>query len=286
MEWIAGRCEVFHGTNFVLPPAQRAAGVVTIHDLTYLRYRETVDDASRAYRELVPTALRRAAVVLTPSRTVAAEVVDEYGVDPDLVVPTPLGVSHSWRKAEPAPEWWYHQRGLPTRYLVFVGTQEPRKDLATLLAAHAEATRRDPDVPDLVLAGPAGWGAAVSTTDRVHRTGYLAAADLRTVVAGAVGLVLPTRYEGFGLPLLEALAVGVPVLASDLPVLREVGGDAVSYAPPGDVDAWQESLVEGRWHDLDHAARAGLRRYASRWDWDSCARSTAAAYRRAAQAPR
>ncbi len=107
VEWLSGQVDVFHATNFVAPPTRRAATVVTIHDLTYLRFPEMVTDASARYRQLVPRALRRGAVVCTPTAAVATEVAAEYHLPPDRLVVTPLGVDPSWRQATPpTPPGW------------------------------------------------------------------------------------------------------------------------------------------------------------------------------------
>jgi len=280
VELLAGRCEVFHATNFVLPPTRRAAGVVTVHDLAFLRFPETVSSASGAYRELVPAGLRRAAVVLCPSHAVAAEVTAQYALAPERVVVTGLGVDPAWTGARPVPAADRARLGLPERYVLFVGTREPRKDLPTLLAAHRAARDEDPGaVPPLVLAGPAGWGAVPAAAGAdVLVAGYLPEDDLRAVVAGASCLVLPSLYEGFGLPVLEALACGVPVLATDLPVLREVGGTVCSYAPVGDVDGFAGALVAISRDPGDPAPR---RAWAATATWQGCAEVTLAAYRQA-----
>jgi glycosyltransferase involved in cell wall biosynthesis len=204
VELLCGPVDVFHATNFVLPPLRRAAGVVTVHDLSFLRYPETVSAASLRYRELVPRSVRRAAVVCTPSAAVAEEVRAEYG--PDNVVVTPLGVDESWFAAKPPDPGWLADHGLPEDYVLFVGTLEPRKNLPTLLAAYATL----PDAPPLVLAGTSGWGPALDTAglrpESVVTPGYLDQASLLRVVAGARLLVMPSLYEGFGLPPLEAFA--------------------------------------------------------------------------------
>ena len=136
VEWLSGPVEVFHATNFVAPPTRRAATVVTIHDLTYLRYPEMVTDASARYRDLVPRALRRGAVVCTPHRRRRRRGRRRVRPPPDRLVVTPLGVDDSWRQATPPDPAWLAAHGLPARYLLFVGNREPRKNLATLLTAY------------------------------------------------------------------------------------------------------------------------------------------------------
>ncbi|MDP9434504.1 MAG: glycosyltransferase, partial [Actinomycetota bacterium] len=151
VELLAGRLDVFHATNFVLPPLRRAAGVVTVHDLAFLHHAATVSAASARYRTLVPRSLRRAAVVLTPSEAVAGQVREAYA--PRVpVLAVPHGVDPGWLEPQPPPSGV--GLDLPADYLLFVGTLEPRKDLPTLLAAH----RLVPGAPPLVLAGPPGWG--------------------------------------------------------------------------------------------------------------------------------
>ena len=166
VEWLAGRADVVHGTNFVLPPLRRAAGVLTVHDLSYLRYPETVAAASLRYRTLVPRGLRRAAVVVTPSQAVAAEVRAEYGLG-DRVLATPLGVDEGWFAAAPMPAAELAARGLPERYLLFVGNaraaQGPAGAAVRAAAAARLRPRMDPGTPPLVLAGPPGWGPALET---------------------------------------------------------------------------------------------------------------------------
>lgn len=270
VELLAGRLDVFHATNFVLPPS-RAAGVVTVHDLAFLHHGDTVSAASARYRELVPRSVRRARAVITPSQVVADQVREAYapGVP---VVAVPHGVDEAWSRARADPDT-ARTLGLPEEYLLFVGTLEPRKDLRTLLAAHHLV----PSAPPLVLVGPPGWGEQVDTRGCVT-PGFLADDALRAVVAGARALVLPSRDEGFGLPVLEALAAGTPVLASDLPVLREVGGPHVTYAAPGDPEAFADGLREVL--DAPHDAAAG-RAHAATHSWERSARTHRAVYARA-----
>lgn len=285
---LTGRSDVFHATNFVLPPAGGAAGVVTIHDLSFLHRRETVTPASRAYRELVPLGIRRARLVLTPSAAVAAEVADAYGVTDDRLAVTHLGVSQEWFDTAPPDGDLRERLGLPERYFLFVGNLEPRKNLPLLLTAYRDLLAIDPDAPGLVLVGPEGWGPRLELggipPSKVVLTGYLGEPEVRAAVAGATALVYPTAYEGFGLPPLEALACGTPVIASDLPVIREVVGDDPALStlvPPGDADALTAALVEAASLPDLPGAPALRRERARQFDWRVTAATTLAAYDRA-----
>ena len=274
VELLTGRLDVFHATNFVLPPS-RAAGVVTVHDLAFLRLTSTVSAASARYRALVPRSVRRARVVVTPSQAVAEQVREAYAAElgPTPVQVVPHGVDPRWARASPPDAALRVRLGLPSAYVLFVGTLEPRKDLRTLLAA----SRLVPDAPPLVLVGPPGWGDQVDLSG-VVTPGFVGDDDLRQVVAGASALVLPSRDEGFGLTVLEALAAGTPVVASDLPVLREVGGTAVTYAPVGDGEGFAAALSAVLGSPGDPAVR---RAQAAGFTWQRSAEGHRAAYARA-----
>jgi glycosyltransferase involved in cell wall biosynthesis len=296
VEWLSGPVDVFHATNFAAPPARRAAVVVTIHDLTYLRYPEMVTDASARYRTLVPRALQRGAVVCTPTAAVASEVADEYHLPPDRLVVTPLGVDDTWRHATPPDPAWLAAHDLPPRYLLFVGNREPRKNLPTLLAAYRQLLvgvgvgAGSTILPPLVLVGPPGWGDALDTAGlppgAVRTPGYLPEPDLARVMAGAAAVVVPSWYEGFGLPALEALACGTPVVAADLAALREVLGDQAELAPPGDPAALAAALARVLDDPGGEPARAARRARAAGFTWEACAQATLPAYRLALESRR
>lgn len=280
VELLVGAVGVMHATNFVLPPAIRAAGVVTVHDLAFLDRPDELAPAEHGLPGLVRSAVRRAAIVCTPTTAVARQVVQRLGVRDDRIVVTPLGVDPAWFVAAAPNEEIRRRLGLPRHYLLFVGTAQPRKGLDVLLKAHEVAT----EAPPLVLAGAAGWGPLAPAGDRarVLRTGYLSEVDLRRVVAGAAALVLPSRDEGFGLPLLEALACGIPVITTDAPALVEVAGGHAQHVPVGDVDALADALstVDAAARDAETAA--ARRAHASEYTWRACAESTVDAYRLAA----
>jgi glycosyltransferase involved in cell wall biosynthesis len=282
VELLSGPADVFHGTNFVLPPRRRAAGVLMIHDLAYEKLPEVVTDASLRYRRLVPKALRdQAVVVTTPTSAVADEVAEFYRIDRSRVVPTPLGVADAWYDAEPASPEWLSEQALPERYLLFVGSLEPRKNLVTLLQAHALALAESADVPTLVLVGPPGWGAAVEQQQDVLATGYLPHDQLRSLVAGAVALTIPSRYEGFGLPLLEAFACGTPVIAGRVPALQEISAGLASLVDPEDVPGLAAELVAASTADVDPSAAAARTQRAREFTWARCAEATMTAYHQA-----
>jgi glycosyltransferase involved in cell wall biosynthesis len=287
VELLTGRVDVFHATNFVLPPLARAAGVVTVHDLTYLRYPETVDAEVRRYRVLVPDALRRAARVITVSHAIADELAAEYSLPEEKLVVAPNGVAPEWSTTAPLPLDRQRALGLPDRYVLFVGNREPRKNLGTLVRAHGAAREADPEVPPLVVVGPAGWGDAWAgeQPDPRHVTllGYLDDADLQGTVAGAVAVCCPSLYEGFGLPVVEAMATGTPVLASNIAAHREVSGGLATLLPTLDTDAWSQALITlPPAGDREQKAADARRAQARGFSWKSSGEIHVQAYRAAA----
>ena len=278
IERLVGRTDVFHGTNFVSPPTRRAREVVTIHDLTYDVHAQTVSHASLLYRELVPRALARGAHVVTPTEVVAAAVRSHYSLADDRVTAIPLGVDASWFDSRSPDDRWTAARHLPRDYFVFVGSLDPRKNLPVLLEAHARLRATDADAPDLVLAGPAGREGSLAVRAGVHLTGWLDDADLTTLVAGSRALVLPSIDEGFGLPVLEALASGRPVVVSDIAVLREVAGPHAIAAAHDDPEALADALRRASTGIDDNETREARRAWARRFTWSACADRTLDVY--------
>ncbi|KQS73416.1 hypothetical protein ASG41_01785 [Modestobacter sp. Leaf380] len=284
-EVLTGRIDVFHGTNFMTPPTARAASVVTVHDLAFLHHADTVTGDAVHYRTLVPRALSRGAHVITVSRAVAEEVRDTYRLPAERVSVAHHGVDPAWAAAALPDAGTRERLGLPPRYVLFAGNQEPRKNLGLLVRAHRDARQSLEGVPPLVLVGPAGWGDRWQGTPPdpadVVVLGYLSDDDLPSVVRGASALCMPSTYEGFGLPVVEALAAGVPVLASDIAAHREVGGDQVQLVDPRDASAWSRALGE-----LDQApgTPATRRAWASRYTWRESALAHLRAWERAVEA--
>jgi glycosyltransferase involved in cell wall biosynthesis len=242
--WI-GPTDVVHGTNFVVPPTA-AAAVVTIHDLTYLRFPEMCTRLVRQYPVLIDRALARGAVVHTVSEFVRAEVLEHYGLADDRVITVPNGVT------APPPGDGRAGRAIAggERYIVAIGTVEPRKDLPGLVTAFDLVAAGDADLR-LVIAGADGWGAdalsaAIARSPHAHRitrTGWVTDEARAGLLAGAVSLVLPSRYEGFGLPAIEAMAVGTPVIATAVGAIPEVVGDAAQLVPGSDPEQLANAIA-------------------------------------------
>jgi len=275
VELFAGITDVVHGTNFVLPGISRAAGVLTIHDLAFLDAPGELRPSDAELPALVRSGARRADVICTPTDAVADLVADRLDVDRGKVMTTPLGVDPTWFAARPPSEALRARLSLPKQYLLFVGAAGPRKGLDWLARAHAAA----PELPQLVYSGPGTF----APTERSQHTGYLTDVDLCHVVAGAAALVLPSRDEGFGLPVLEAMACDVPVVCTDIPALREVSAGLAKLVPFGDVDALVDALRAAVDEPHVASASADRRARAASFTWRRCADATVRAYRAAAE---
>jgi glycosyltransferase involved in cell wall biosynthesis len=274
VELFAGLADVVHGTNFVLPGTLRAASVLTVHDLAFLDAPDELAPGDRDLPALVRLGVARANVVCTPTAAVADNVASRLDVPREKIMVTPLGVDATWFTARtPGPEMRQRLR-LPPEYLLFVGASGPRKGLDWLLKAHAAA----PDLPPLLFSGPGPF----AMSDRVRHVGYLSDVDLRQVVAGASALVLPSRDEGFGLPVLEALACDVPVVCTDVPALREISGGYARLVPYAEVDALTEALRAAVSEPRLASESVSRRAHAAAYTWRRCALTTVAAYRTAA----
>lgn len=288
-EWFIGPVDVVHGTNYVVPPTRHAARVVTVHDLTSLRFPEMCDPPTLVFPELVRRAVGEGAWVHTPSRFVADEVVACLGADPARVravahgVPGLVGSS-----TDEAPASWPLPEGA-NRYVLAIGTVEPRKDFPNLVRAFDRLSAGHPDVA-LVIAGSDGWGADALTNEieratwrrRIMRTGYVPAPQLSALLAGAAVLAYPSVYEGFGFPPLEAMAAGVPVVATAAGAIPEVVGNGGALVPPGDADELAAAL--SRVLDdtgIRDALVATGRDRAAEFTWERCAAGLAALYEEA-----
>jgi glycosyltransferase involved in cell wall biosynthesis len=287
LEWpyvedLAGDADVVHAAHPLLIPARRAAQVVTVHDLFYLSNPErTRAEIRRDYAPLSPSHARRADAVVTPSAYTKGLVSANFGVAPDRIYVCPPGAP-TWRTLGRAPN-------VPTDgYLLFLGTLEPRKNLDVVLDAYAALVRGSRRVPRLVIAGGASpdarpWldrMAQEPLRTHVVYKGYISQEEREALYAGARALLLPSLDEGFGLPVLEAMSAGVPVVTSNRGSLPEVAGTAGVLLDPIDVSAWATTIeklaTDARW--TTELACRSLER-AKAFTWDRSATELRQAYR-------
>ena len=282
IEWLTGPVDVVHGPNFVVPPARNAARLATVHDLTAVRFAELVTSDVGRYPALIRRAVAGGAHVHTVSQYVADEVIDTFAIPPDRVHVVPNGV--------PPVAGGVAARGLAMAgggpYVLALGTIEPRKDLPSLVQAFDAVAACEPELR-LVIAGPDGWGTAelaraidgAAHRSRIVRRGWVAPGERADLLAGATVFAYPSRYEGFGIPPLEAMTAGVPVVTTRAGALPETVGDAALLVDAGDVDALG-SAIAAVLHDTTR--RAGLvargRVRAARFSWRATADGLAAVY--------
>ncbi len=289
IERLTGTCDVVHSPTPLLVPAARAAQVVTVFDLHFLHYPDQVAGAVR--RDFAPLArahVARADHVIAGSAYAAALVARDLGVPAHKITITPLG----------PPAWAADVRaarlGRRGDRFVFIGTLEPRKNVGVLLDGYARLLARRPDVPPLVLAGHVtegarDWAARAAVAPlagHVTLPGYVSDTERRSLYTHARAGVVPSLDEGFGLPALEAMACGVPLVVSPVGALPEVVGDAGLYAPADAPAAWADALDacldDTRAADL--AARGRAR--AEAFSWARTAEATWRAYETAVRARR
>jgi glycosyltransferase involved in cell wall biosynthesis len=295
LEWFTDFDVVF-APNFVPPPTRSRSLVLTIHDLAFRKFPETAPLATRRWLQRLDRALKQAAEVVVPSEATKKDLLELYPVDPGHVTVIHHGVDRERIRpaSEDEVELARNRHGVKGRYLLFLGGLEPRKNLPRLVRAYA---RSGVDAA-LVIAGasvswnPEGRGqleAALATLaddvrSRVILTGYLGTREKAALLTGAEALAFPTLYEGFGFPLLEAMACGTPVLTSNVSSLPEVAGDAALLVDPLD----EEAIANGIGRLIGDGAfrhrliEAGNRRV-ERFSWDESARRHAEVLHRAAR---
>ena len=239
--------------NFATWPTTHShLSATVIHDLTYLYFPDLVEEKNLAHlRRVVPRSVREADFIITVSETIKQQLVNEFGLDPSRCVVTTIPPDPIYA-IENTNE--IHQKyGIPTeKYLFFIGNLEPRKDLPTLIAAYRQLPEAIRQEYSLVLAGGQGWkteaskqaiAEAQAAGERVVHVGYIDQADAPAFYQKAAVFIMPSLYEGFGMPVLEALSAGTPVVVSDIPVLREAGGVAALYATPRNAADFADKIM-------------------------------------------
>lgn len=293
LEWLV-RFDVLFAPNFIPPPTRHRSVVLTVHDLAFRRFPETAPQATRRWLRLLDQSLRQAAEVIVPSEATRIDLLDLYPVDAARVTVVHHGVDAEAFRAPASDVDAIRRRfEIPGPYLLFLGGIEPRKNLPRLVRAFAAL----PQPINLVVAGssvpwnPEGrltldeaiGALPESARRRLIFTGYVNHTDRSALLAGAEALALPSRYEGFGFPLLEAMAAGTPVVTSNVSSLPEVAGDAALYVDPTE----EGSIAEGLRRILDDQdLRSRLRAAGSErvrlFTWEASARLTAEVLHRAA----
>lgn len=283
------RTGLVHGPNYFLPP-QVESGIITVHDLSVFRYPETHPAERIAeFERRFASSLARARHIITDTETVRREIIADFSVAEEQVTAVPLGVGPNYRphapgELRPALAAWKLQ---PGGYALCVSTFEPRKKITELLAVWRRLPAGVRDAFPLVLAGAPGWRnealheqiAAGVSAGWLRHLGFVPESSLPALYAGAALFLYPSIYEGFGLPPLEAMASGVPVVAANRSCLPEVCGDAARLVDPDDVEGFTaavaDALADAEW--LADARLKSLRRAAS-YSWETCAKRTAGVY--------
>ena len=287
---LAPGAELFHATEHLLPNLGDVPTVLTVHDMIFKLFPEHQKRQNYWYlNATMPLYCRRADAIITVSESSKRDIVQQYRLDPAKVHVIYEAAAPEFVPASPEAVARVRDRyGLPERFALHVGTIEPRKNLTRLVEALQRLRDRGLTIP-LVVAGGKGWLyegffqrlEELGVRHDTHFPGYVASEDLPAVYTAATLAVVPSVYEGFGLPVLEAMSCGAPVACSDRSSLPEVGGGAALYFDPYDEEAMAE-VVATLWMQPDRAAALGAagREQASRFSWQRAAEQTLAVYDR------
>ena len=288
---LAERVDVVHATDYRIPRLRRTPVCATLFDAIPLSHSEWANPRLRRMKNfLLRKSARWADHVIAISRAMVPELVEHYGIDPQRITVTSLGVEARWFVRESASRVAAVQSrySLKPGYLLFVGTLQPRKNVERIIEAFERLPAQIADGRQLVIAGKAGrrTDALVATLraaaagGRVRWLDYVDADDMRALYQGAAAFVFPSLYEGFGLPVLEAFASGIPVVTSTTTSLPEVAGDAAILVDPTDVDALAGAMASLLDDSVlaDRLRNAGLER-ARGFTWARCAAETNAVLR-------
>jgi alpha-1,3-rhamnosyl/mannosyltransferase len=294
--WMARRAaegfDLVHQLGGTVPLVGSTPSVLTLHDLQPFDLPGNFSSAKRIYlQRSIPRSVRRARLVLVPSEFVRRGVVERFGLPPERVALAPWGMEPISTEVSVAEVQARYR--LPRRWFVYPAFTWWHKDHTVVVQAFTQIAAREHDVV-LVLTGGVGPAedrvveliTRLGLRDRVRRTGLIPRRDVLAIMRGAVAVTFPSHYEGFGLPALEAMQVGTPLLAADATALPELVGDAARLVPPGDAAAWGEAMAAmlEAGDDERQAMIAAGRARAAGYTWAATAAATVAAYRTAATA--
>jgi len=285
---------LFHGTNFELPYWSTCPTVLTIHDLSLLLYPETHEKrlVLRARLKLPRTA-HRANAIITPSEMVKREVCEHLGVSAEKVFAIPEAARRGFYRVDALKSRAVCERlGVEDEFILFVGTVEPRKNLLALARACEQVLRDRSQRLQLVMVGKRGWLSddlmaylnKSQIRERVLFTGHLEDDELRALYSACRVFVYPSLYEGFGLPLLEAMSCGAPVVTSNIASIAETVGDVARLVAPSDVDELARAITEliTDTSEREKRSAAGIE-HAKKFSWERTAAATMAVYDRILQ---
>ncbi|MCW6037310.1 glycosyltransferase family 4 protein [Spirulina subsalsa FACHB-351] len=281
--------DIIHGTNYTVFPYKNCRKVMTIYDLTFLKYPDYIDSVVKQYGRRVQKCLQWTDLVLTISESSKRDIVEYLNFDPERVVVTPLASRYTEQTLETLPkppvDLAYDFR---KPYLLFVSTLEPRKNITTLIAAFNQLKEQYKIDHELVLIGQKGWRyepifkaiASSPYSHHIHHLNYLPDELVALFYSQAEAFIYPSHYEGFGLPVLEAMTLGAPVITSNTSSLPEVAGEAAMLIDPNEV----EDLTQGILKVIsDSQLRQDLiqkgKQQAKLFSWERTAQETLAAYR-------
>ncbi|HKO35128.1 MAG TPA: glycosyltransferase family 1 protein [Pyrinomonadaceae bacterium] len=281
--------DLFHGTNYEVPLRSYRRNVLTVHDLSLFTHPETHDRRiARRSRRRLPIMVRSAARIITPIEAIKREVIDRFKLDSNIVTVTPYAPRKTFRPMPAGQTAEVKQRlGIADDFILSVGTIEPRKNLPTLVRAFAELLRHTEHRPQLIIAGPKGWLTAefdravaeADFGDRLRMIGYVSDEDLRSLYSSCKAFVYPSLYEGFGLPPLEAMVCGAPVIASRIAAHVETLGAHAHLVEPTDERALAQvitTLLENQ-NERNRMSQSGIE-HAAQFSWEKTAKLTLQVY--------
>lgn len=286
VERLVGPVDVFHAWDWQQPPTLGAKIVTTIHDLTTIKFpQEHLAKTVTVHRRRLRWVRKEAAAVITDSAATKKDIIELLKIPAEKIHAIHLAASESFTNFSKQPEKIVRREidrvqekyRLPHAYLLSVGTREPRKNLSRVIDAFKAVDQN----LHLVIAGKYGWGKDVAVSpslkDRIHVLGFVSDQDLPALYAGAKALVYPSLYEGFGLPVIEAMSVGCPVVTSDRGSLKEVAGNAAIIVNPESPNSIFEGILQALSQSKDLKAR-GLKR-SQEFSWEKTARDTLFVYK-------
>lgn len=274
------KLDLYHGTSFYIPKGIKCKSVVTVHDLSFLKYPETFTKSRILYGKMfIKDSVNRANKVIAVSKSTKNDIVNYYGIDESKVEVVYLGARDIFSEANQEEIINIKKKFSVDRYILSVGTLEPRKNLSSLLKAFNRISDKiDKDIK-IVFVGKKGWligdllEEARKISDRIVFTGYVTDEELKCLYSGAQLFAYPSIYEGFGLPVLEAMSCGANILTSNVSSLPEVIGNVGELINPLDVNEIAEGILKCLEKDKDAMKQCVIKR-SQKFSWNKCAEDT------------